>query len=685
MALSRAKTHSRRRLVAPLISLSFVLIFALLAISPAVQPVKADSPDWDGIATVATNAAGGAAIGTIIGDGIGTPIGLAVGAFVGFLEAWYSSNNLNPLIAEKQIYASNLANLTYDCLAYAHYNAQTDKQLENAIQFYIARQAEYGAKQLYDLQAAAHTAHVYNAAYVLQDSQIASSTTAYLWNIIEAYNGALQLLDGTTQGYVGDYAGMGFGYFGGVINLSPGYLMDVSSSAIIGGRMTCAINTTTGKYVDLNTRSPIYIQGAGTSGVLNLTSLADGTTHQFTYDSGFSIINASLLLPGIYHLATNHAVSLICGLATLAPQNSGTVYPALAVYNMNETSSPEWQFTQVYTGTNEIQYWPGHSYSIGRIADYDAKVVFATSTSVTDSNMYTTPASIFPISLYNAYADMALAISDAATMVTTANSYGQSFFNTLVLTGGQGVAPMPDFAFPDPGQLNMSDSQLYAIYIAYMRQAASWYENYSSLLPENVNISAQSINLICRGPIYNATGAQVYNATTIWTPYVSIQDDSLTVGENTTFDQPGFIMVWGHGATINQTLEGHWYDQSMTYQAFTLNWTVHPLEMNYNGHFVSHQYLNITTIHQIVLDNLKTITAPQSESDWAWILAHWYLFALIAGAVVLLGAAATKNWIIAIVGLILIGAGVVGWFFAGGLTSFGPLLNVGYSMGIGLG
>ena len=681
MARSRAKPIIKRRLVAPLISLFIVCSFALIAFSPAVQPVAADSTsDWTTLTTVATNGAGGAAIGWIVGDGIGAPIGFAVGCAVGFIESIWNTNSLNPLQQAKDVYAKNLANLTYDCLAYAHYNFQTDQQLESAITLYCARQAEYGAKTLYDYQTLNHLPHVYNEAWVLQQSALANSTTAYLWNVITAYNGALQMLDATNQGFVGTYSGMSFGYYMGY---HQGFeydgsmnsdMMATSTSAIIGGRVTVAITTAPGKYVDLNTHSLIYIQGASAAGVLDLTSLADNTTHEFDYGVGYTAVNASVLLPGIYNLHTNTSVSLICGLAAMAPTNSGTCNPAIMIYAMGSESEPVWQGTQAWDGAHQIEYtpagyWPNPDYQ----STQNAAVVFSgqsSPSSPTDTDTYS-------VSLHQAMLDTYAALAEVTSMITTANNYGQTFYNTLVLTGGVGTAPMPGFAFPDLSQTNLSDAQIYAIYIAYMRAAGSWYENYSALLSNNVTISAESIDLTCRGHIYNATGAMVYNATTIWTPYVSIQDMNLTIGQNSTFTQASFIMVWGHAASINATLAGHWYDQSMTYVPVTVGWKVHPLEIYSGGAFISSLTLHVTTIYQIYLTHLQTISASQSESDWDWILAHWYLLAILAGAVILMAAAFTKNWIFAVVGLALVGVGVVVYFLSGGLTGFSSLFWMG--------
>jgi hypothetical protein len=93
------------------------------------------------------------------------------------------------------------------------------------------------------------------------------------------------------------------------------------------------------------------------------------------------------------------------------------------------------------------------------------------------------------------------------TLMTVANNYAQTYYNYLVVNGNEGLVPVyPDIVPIDPMMMqNMTATELYAIFIAYMMALEEGFNNGYSVNPGNVNVSLNSLNLICRGAVYNST------------------------------------------------------------------------------------------------------------------------------------------------------------------------------------
>lgn len=657
-------------------------MLGLLTLAPVAEPVAAWT-DQDTLKTlyVIDNAAVGAAIGTAIADGPGAIAGAVGGALWGLLGLSLGSDQSNAIAyaQAKQVYANELANITANYLGLAHYNAQTNSELANTTATYLSRQAEWGARALYDYQTAHGQPHLYNSAWVLQQCQVANSSTALLWNTQAIYDDVLSSMDGISGSFVGTYSGMSWGIYGywdgsTFVNLAA------DNSLSMTARVTDVLSTTSTQYLYLNTKAPIYVVGASASGTLSLKAASDGSYHNFTYGENMALVDASSLNAGKYNInASGGSPHAVCGLAVSADTNSGSAYPALIVYQYQDAAL-SWAGLWWKPGT----YWSFASPTVGHSGAYGSTpeiwISISSAAPGGPGGNGVLEATFAHVKLDAIFSDMQSRQTQVTSLITTANNFAQTYYNILVLTGGSGggPAPMPEMIFPDPSQLlNLTQDQIYAIYLAYIRAMGDWFQNYSQMLPNNVTLSSESLWLVCRGPIYdtnvNASLREVFNETAVWTPYVSIQNMDLALGMN-TFAEPGFFIVWGHKNHLNDTT---WIDQEARYVPFTAGWKANVTEMQTNGTGISSITLHVTTIHQILPPVIAPITPPQGQGIADWIIAHWYIFVLIAGIVIIGAAAFTRSWIFLVVGLIAIAVGVLFWWMSGEIL-FNPLLWMGW-------
>lgn len=256
------------------------------------------------------------------------------------------------------------------------------------------------------------------------------------------------------------------------------------------------------------------------------------------------------------------------------------------------------------------------------------------------------------------------------TLSTIAHNYAQTYYNYLVVNGDDGIPYVPPSVIPiDPDVMaNMTMAELYAIYIAYMMALEEGFENGYTVGPGNVTVSLDSLRLVCRGSIYNSTGSQVASDQTLFTPFVTINDMILTLGNN-TMNQPGFAIKWGEASDLSEEYgdpsNESFQPQTMRYISLGVNYTLDIEEMYFMGQAADTVWLNVTDLTVYSPDLSPPPAGPDMQNDMEWLTAHWYYFAIVAGVICLLAAISFRNMAIITVGLILIGAGAIGWWMAG--------------------
>jgi hypothetical protein len=667
------------------IAIAFVLTFTLLSISPAVEPAWAVQPNWNNWAKVVTSASTGALIGSAICPGVGTAAGAAVGAICGVIWAYLSNgeNNGAAYGNAANILADDYMNLTINSVNWAHTQNYNTLQLYGTSLYFFVQKAEWAAKQLYDYQTAHSYPHIYNPSYVLGASDVSNGTQAYQWAMEQGADSIFQGLSNTSNNFVGDYASMGWSYSCGEVGSGSPLVIQstASSNSIMSGMDTAILGCTGDGYewgnwacnTTLMLVNPDSVPHNEKIVVLNSTghsvwqftetNMAPGSIWDFS-------LNDHNLASGVYGISVDGGSvgspyltsGWLCGDNGPALNTSDIYAPGVLIVAQNGSGVKALGYVGEWIDNLEIigASFPDAGYRFIALNDGTAGpwITFSASSAH------------YALSIQQLLKDQLLIRSHIGTEMVSINSFAQTYFNALV-AGTAGPALPPSIIFPDPSQLaNMTWQQIYAIYIAYEQNLATWFQTHSSLNDTQVNISIQSLDLLCRGPLYYANNTLMAGSdnNTVYTPYVSIANWSLTVNHRSNWTQPGFIIIWGEAANLNNLSA---MAPMVKYVSTVAGDWLRPLQIYYQGHAVTSENLTVTKLSFIVPPKQGGLNGPQSESIVAWIIQHWYLLAMVFGVIVLLGGIMVRFWIIVVVGLVLVAAGVLGWYVAsGGLDMF---------------
>lgn len=624
------------------LSLLLAFSFLALAFSPVAVPVRAAETDWGAIGGgAALGAVSGAAVGTMVADGPGALAGAVVGGVWGAIAGYFYQDRADAAVysGAKDTYAANVRTILTNYLNMAKVDAQNEIANYEAWSLYYARKAEWAALQLYQEQTNNSQTHTYDPYYVLSRSEVANGTLAAAWHIAATYEAILNSNKDLANSFVGTYSGMQWGYkLSGTSNflysgLSTNNPLIVKVLYQLADFSSTSMPTNT-KYATFSAGSPILLINCADSAINNHTVTITARNGTAVYNESISLSAWGVKLvyvpvSGEYNLrapVSNLRAYAICGKA-IASSYTLTPYVLPMVMGANET------LTLKSVNSN-----------------YDARGFFCYST-----------ATIVDIS--QIHTDMSAIANKVLTMLNQANSFAQTYYNTLVSEGGGANRVMPDVVFPDPDVMaNMTAEEIEAIYLAYMRTVQDWFGNYSVMDPANVNISQESLDLKCRGSIYYANGTLMYANTTIFTPYISLENMHLVLGRN-NMTQPGFAVKWGDNASLadwmalNKLTEVRYISLSVG-DYFIIE------EMMRGNETITETDLTVHTVRYVTIgeDDLEPITPPQSATDAEWLMAHWYMIAVVLGALLVLAWVATRNTAIGAIGLLLLLAGGAFWY-----------------------
>ncbi|WP_019178214.1 hypothetical protein [Methanomassiliicoccus luminyensis] len=644
------KNTNPRRFAGASISLLLALSFVALAFAPVTQPARAET-DWNIIGGGALLGAGsGALIGGAIADGPGAVAGAVVGGVWGAIAGWFAQDSQEAAASSagnpqaKGLYASTLRNINENYLSLAHTSAANDINNYEMSSLYYARKAEWAALQLYQEQTAAETAHTYDPYYVAAEGEIANGTMAMMWKIAETYNAILNSNADLADTFVGTYSGMQWGYTYGTGTKVPS-TMETNNPLIakVGMRLILKPDATA-KWATFSAGSPLMvINPPGESIVTFDLKIVDHGTYSSTQSltlGGGDVKIINVPVSGEYKISyTSGSGSniVVFGLMSNALTNSESIASQIVVFGQGTGGALECR-------------------TINAIGIYFQEEV--------------------AIELFPMRQNMASILDKVNIMNAQANSFAQAYYNTLVSQGGGDNRVMPDIIFPDPDALaEMSPEEIYAIYLAYLYQMQGGFGSYSVQTPDSVNISQESLKLKVRGSIYYANGTLAYANTTVFAPYVSLEDMHLVIGRN-NMTQPGFAVIWGSASSLGELTQL----SNIAYLSLAVGDYFIIEEMTLDGVPITETDLTVHTVEYYIYDQYNPITPPQNPTDLEYLLAHWYWFAVIIGAILVLAWIPTRNPAIGIIGLILLVAGLGFWLYAdwkdaGGLLS-GPFHDI---------
>ncbi len=599
-----------------------------------------------------TGAAAGGIMGTAV-PGLGTITGILGGAMIGALASFFMPNNGAGDGAAAQemraYYAGQIVNNTDDSLEWAHTNAANVATVIPDTQLYLARNAEFAAQQLYQYQTAQGLAHTYNASYVISHSLVANDSLSDLWQVELNYNAVLNFYTDLSEQFVGTYSSMNWAVGNGqsqqvqIGNGAAARLQFVNYEALTGSA----------NWLEVQANQSMYLINYATTTqtvTLHIRSGADNsvTSENVTLPSS-GVENFNLtefgLVNGRYAFYTSQPRVLMAGILGADPLTNNVPPAGLLVTSKsgnNETFAVLWGNNERYLTSDPAQASMSGLYP---------------TISVFNGGQW-----IYSDQLSQPIRDINIAVNECSNLTSIANSYAQTYFNQLTAANGDLATPWADCVFPDPDQMsNLNDEMRVAAYYSYLIVEKNWFLNHTILTPDDVNISAESAHLLVRGTVYGTSGNLLVGNNTIWTPFVMLSNTSLHLGWN-NITQTGFVCTWYNGNTI---LDNNTFS-NFTYVPITLGDRFYIDQIWYNNASVASVNL---TVHAwtFYLHNSETPTPhpPGVEDDLAWLVAHWYYIAMLAGIVFLVAAIAVRNTTVAIIGLILLAAALVGWYMAG--------------------
>ena len=243
------------------------------------------------------------------------------------------------------------------------------------------------------------------------------------------------------------------------------------------------------------------------------------------------------------------------------------------------------------------------------------------------------------------------------------NSYALTYYNELKVTGDDGhYEPMPDSLFPELNteNTNLTTSQLYALLSVYREQQAAYFQNNTGVMDlEDATYSPDSMNLLVRGTLYDKNGQVIMNNSVVWTPYITAQDQKISLGYN-YFNNSITAVQWGPGTTIAAYLAVTHSANEMRIYYPSIGSYANIEEIYYNGHSVTNHTLTIQPFTTVVPNYVTSSpTNPNISIDWTssdMIYLYAGAICLVAGIFMV---AASRGGIIKAIGAMLMIAGLV--------------------------
>ncbi len=601
-----------------------------------------------------TCAISGGTTGAVLGlafDGPGAVVcglaGAGIGGVVGWIMGYFSSasgGNSAGELAMRSYYASLLANQTNYGLAWAHTNAYNVNQVVPDTQLYMARNAEWAAKQLYDYQTLHNQSHVWNPSYVYDNSLVCNATLADIWQTAMNYNSVLNLFTTLSNQFTGTYASMEWAYS---TSVSATYQQfGAGSYGRIQVGMAISISNTS-HFIDISDKMPIWIMDA-----TGAASKADTITLTDSSGSGNSVDIPAMAANGIYPITLSQ-LGLKSGRYSITSANA-TEYSAFGIFGSDPITG-----NKAYPAILETNDDQGNEVVVKLIINYPG-VSWANPIILIGTQGTGTGQQQIALGNKQIWNDMSASSSECDNLATTALSYGQTYFNQVVAANGNVPTPWADIVMPDPDQIaNMNQSQLVALFYAYLNTMKTWFLTSTILTPGNITTTT-GLNLLVRGAVYNNLGHEVIGNQTIYTPYFMTAAQQIKLGWN-NLTQAGMIGTWYNARTI----VGSNTTANFTYVEFSTGWRMHVDEMLYNGSPVSSVNLTLHTWDFIINGDLNSTHPPGVLSDLDWIIAHWYYIAAIVGIIMALAWIPTRSNAIGIIGILLIIVAAAGWYLAG--------------------
>lgn len=367
-------------------------------------------------------------------------------------------------------------------------------------------------------------------------------------------------------------------------------------------------------------------------------TMLDGSSPKITYDK---------LVSGIIEETAVYNVSgLSYVMAAMAYDDSSFVSPAIAKFGGGTG-----KISYIYSTQDLILSYPG---TFGHSANLPASAINAVTAMQIRYNTGVTFQPVIAsktINIGGHLENVATLYAAVAGVYAAAAGSAQAYYEYMAEYGGD-IPISPSAVFIAPELLaGLKPYEIQAIYTSYLYFLADWFNSNSVLMPQNVTISQDSINLMVTGSIYE-DGIELYPEGSLFSIYIT--SGSYEVKKNvSSLPASGFLMVWEGGdlpayvpLTPNMTAD----ITNITYQGLEYdNWTLTPKRLD------------------LILLELQTPTPiePAPPITWLDLLKEfWWVFCITIGVTVLVVGAYMRLPIALELGLLLILLGAGGWYLS---------------------
>lgn len=360
------------------------------------------------------------------------------------------------------------------------------------------------------------------------------NTTAVRDNISAAYYNWQSILDESfyslkdieTEWANADYQNLSFGW--GYDTTTPTVILDGSAS-MYTDFLTKAVATTNNNSVYIDTELPDDDNSV-------LSKVVYATQTGTLYDSDGNVAmnlsvganSISSLESGIYTLSNGTYYGSFMSVAVESATITGAIVCVSGVDMSNGTNYADSEYLFVNTNGTDLT-----------VTDINGTATTYTSFGYTVSYNGTT--------LLTDLSDLVIAwnerigvFNDTIGAVKQVIQTEWTLFDTV---GSASSSVSVSALLPDLTSYNMTDEQRYALTVALLSQMSEWYyENENALDLSNVEVSAESLDLVCYGNI-TANGTTYTNV--VFTPYCYNSDLTLLTDGTTKWNQTGIALIWG--------------------------------------------------------------------------------------------------------------------------------------------
>jgi hypothetical protein len=585
---------------------------------------------------------------------------IVAAAVAGFIGGWLAhQSDEAKWESGAQAYADSLGYGYNTAASYSKAAIYNDLELFDRSLYKYVRFAEYAALQLYNDQAADGQAFEYDSEYVLRESGIIQEITYFTEYADLLYSNLTQQWDNLPDTFVGDFDGMAVNAY--IYRSSYGVDISADHASLDMVKMKFT-NHFIGGNIYVSNTSELCLINPTYYNVANATATITNSDNEVVY-SYYGALNkgqsktftlAELGLPSGEYKFGKALYLYWTGPAAPALVASGGIIPSMVIY---KGDAPRFilyddPYSTNFKGVGDLTSGAGEQ-------NYDLNSVYMRilndGNSIWSSNVATRTIFDYKVAL----------LANVSSMLTTINNFAQTKYNAIVAQGGMNL-PDPSVVFPNLDNLEgYTWQEIYAIYIAYLNAMEERFQNYSSMGPDNVNISAESLKLKIKGSILDNTGNKLAGNTTIFTPFISYGSEFLELGPN-TWNSAGWVMIWGNGTCDNISAP------TLKYMELARNYTLNIEQIMYDGVQVEEIALTVDRLSLILPENQTPPDPPESDSttDTEWLMEHWYYFAIIAGIICMLAAISLRNTAVILVGVVLLAAGGIGYWMAGDFSLF---------------